>query len=439
MHRRLAKTHNGKTTRYLYQGQNEIGSLDEQGNFQELRVLGTGIQAEIGAAILLEIEGHTWAPLHDRQGNVVCLLDPQTSEPVETYRYSAFGEESIYNTQGQVIPTSQVHNPWRFASKRLDLETGWVYFGRRHLDPEIGRWTTPDPAGFADGPNLYAYLHHNPLAAYDAYGLLGEAFTEGREAALQSPHYANFGRESTSSDRGEQTWENTMWHSTAGVIHGAIDFAADSYYSLADACFYMGMESFEDCSLAERTGIQNFYFDQQCAQAAALEAWLQECLCVDPEHAVYQTCRTTTHLGLEVASLASLGYGAIRGGSRLAKLARMPQQAASLPSITKATVQNVTKKACRNRFVPNFNAESAHTVFRRDSLTQKVTHYETFRPQTNLFDPKPWESVVRFDNSGKIDQSHFNKVLKKQIYEPHVHDPSFPGGIRPAELWEIPN
>ena len=29
--------------------------------------------------------------------------------------------------------------------------------------PENGRWTTPDPIGFADGPNLYAYLRHNPI------------------------------------------------------------------------------------------------------------------------------------------------------------------------------------------------------------------------------------------------------------------------------------
>ncbi len=272
LHRRLSKTHNGKTTRYFYQGQNEIGSVDEQGNFQELRVLRIGLNAEIGATILLELEGRTWAPVHDRQGNVVCLLDPQNGQAIETYRYSAFGEESIYNAQGELITSSQVNNPWRFASKRMDLETGWVYFGRRYLDPDIGRWTTPDPAGFADGPNLYAYLHHNPLTAYDAYGLLGEAFTEGKEAALQSPYYAHFGRESNSPDRQENNAAYDKWHYAAGVIHGAIDFVADSYYSLEDACFYMGMDSFEDCTAEEKAHMQELYFDLQCEQAAALEA-----------------------------------------------------------------------------------------------------------------------------------------------------------------------
>jgi hypothetical protein len=88
--------------------------------------------------------------------------------------------------------------------------------------------------------------------------------------------------------------------------------------------------------------------------------------------------------------------------------------------------------------VPDANATGAHTVFRKDSLTRKVTHYETYRPQTNPRNPNPWESIKRFDNSGKIDQSHFNKVLKKEIYEPHIHDSTSLGGIRPAQPWEIP-
>ena len=69
----------------------------------------------------------------------------------------------------------------------------------------------------------------------------------------------------------------------------------------------------------------------------------------------------------------------------------------------------------------------------------RVTHYDTYRPQTNPKDPKNWESLGRFDNSGMINRGHFNKVLQKEIAEPHVHDPFFPGEVRPAEPWEIPN
>jgi hypothetical protein len=40
----------------------------------------------------------------------------------------------------------------------------------------------------------------------------------------------------------------------------------------------------------------------------------------------------------------------------------------------------------------------------------------------NHRNPNPWESLKRFDYSGRPDQYHFNKVLDKPVYEPHVHD-----------------
>lgn len=45
---------------------------------------------------------------------------------------------------------------------------------------------------------------------------------------------------------------------------------------------------------------------------------------------------------------------------------------------------------------------------------------------------------MRLDNSGKLTQSHFNKALKLEVFEPHVHDPLFPGKVRPAKPWEVP-
>jgi|GEM_PF-2728242 hypothetical protein len=39
--------------------------------------------------------------------------------------------------------------------------------------PLLGRWLTPDPAGFTDGMNLYAFLSNDPLIKMDLYGLTG--------------------------------------------------------------------------------------------------------------------------------------------------------------------------------------------------------------------------------------------------------------------------
>ena len=41
----------------------------------------------------------------------------------------------------------------------------------------LGMWTTPDPAGFIDGWNRYAYVHNNPLVYVDRYGLFAESFS----------------------------------------------------------------------------------------------------------------------------------------------------------------------------------------------------------------------------------------------------------------------
>jgi len=48
----------------------------------------------------------------------------------------------------------------------------------------MGRWLTPDPLGFADGPNLYAYVHNNPYKYFDPDGLTAWEFTKGAAHSL---------------------------------------------------------------------------------------------------------------------------------------------------------------------------------------------------------------------------------------------------------------
>ena len=147
--------------RYLYQGDNEIGAFDLNDKPIQLRILGVGKGAEIGSAVCLEIDSKSYMPIHDHNGNVMVLMDLE-GKLVQSYGYTAFGEENL-----QEPPLS----PWRYSSKRVDEETGLVYFGRRYYDTQLGRWITPDPKGFGDGPNLYAYVHNSPLFHFDLYGL----------------------------------------------------------------------------------------------------------------------------------------------------------------------------------------------------------------------------------------------------------------------------
>ena len=178
-HRRTRKTiQNGLIAteeKYLYQGDKELGLLDENGALFQLRVMGIGYKGDIGAAVCLELNGNLTIPLHDYRGNVVCLLDSY-GQTIETYRYTAYGEERIYNSAKKQIDAPL--NPWRFSSKRVDPETGLSYFGRRYYDPEIGRWITPDPLWFVDGSNLYSYVKNRPTLFVDPDGLFLDAISQ---------------------------------------------------------------------------------------------------------------------------------------------------------------------------------------------------------------------------------------------------------------------
>lgn len=169
-HRRLVKTQyrlqedvwvEVAKERYLYQSDKEIGVIESDGTLQQLRVMGVGVGGEVGAAVLMELDGRTYVPLHDWRGNVAGLVDVQSKEVVESYRFDAFGVETV----------DDPINPWRFSSKRVDPETGFSYFGARYYDPEVGRWTTPDPMWFVDGTHLYCYVRNNPAMFIDPEGL----------------------------------------------------------------------------------------------------------------------------------------------------------------------------------------------------------------------------------------------------------------------------
>jgi len=171
------------TLHFIYQGQNEIGACTADGQITQLRVLALGKGAEIGAAIALELGDQLYAPIHDHNGNLTQLVNAQTSQVYETYRFSAFGEERLFDTAGNEQETAA--NPWRYASKRHDPETGWLYFGRRYYDPQNSRWVTADPLGYEAGPNLYAYVLNNPLIHYDLYGLQAERDRDFRQTATK--------------------------------------------------------------------------------------------------------------------------------------------------------------------------------------------------------------------------------------------------------------
>ncbi|MCB1074570.1 MAG: RHS repeat-associated core domain-containing protein [Simkania sp.] len=138
---------------YLYDDKNELGAFPH-----ELRILGLGKGAEIGATIAIEKHNTVLIPMHDLFGNIIALIESKSGHVVEQQRFSAFGESKN--------PPKLI--PWGYQSKRHlhDL----IFFGRRFYDPDTGRFLSPDPKSFMDGPNLYQFLLNNPLLYVDLYG-----------------------------------------------------------------------------------------------------------------------------------------------------------------------------------------------------------------------------------------------------------------------------
>ena len=65
----------------------------------------------------------------------------------------------------------------RYCGQERDA-TGLYYYGLRYYVPWCQRWLNADPAGVADGLNLYAMVHGNPIGHVDFQGLItvGEVF-----------------------------------------------------------------------------------------------------------------------------------------------------------------------------------------------------------------------------------------------------------------------
>ena len=132
---------------------------------------------------------------------------------------------------GKQLTTSAVSNPFQYASKRLDPETGFIAFGLRYYDPSLGRWICPDPVGSADGPNLYAYVHNNPFMYYDQFGLFAEDYDLSWDPVFPTYYIASF---------------DDSYHGFVGALHGGFDFATNQVAQIGSHCSAIGAHEWDD-------------------------------------------------------------------------------------------------------------------------------------------------------------------------------------------------
>ncbi len=87
----------------------------------------------------------------------------------------------------------------------------------------------------------------------------------------------------------------------------------------------------------------------------------------------------------------------------------------------------------RNLLAPHPEAAGPHTSIKRGP-DGRISGYETYKA-SDPRNPNPWTSEKRVD---VIGAPHYNKVTGQDVPTPHVNGRDIPGGVRPAEPWEIP-
>ncbi|MEM1181528.1 MAG: RHS repeat-associated core domain-containing protein, partial [Acidobacteriota bacterium] len=98
---------------------------------------------------------------------------------------------------GEYAARSAAGNPFGFKGLPIDLETGFYYVRHRYYDPETGRFITPDPLGYVDGPSMYQFALNSPVNYRDPLGL------ESAEIRSRQKAYQQLGVDSLEVDKAQ--------------------------------------------------------------------------------------------------------------------------------------------------------------------------------------------------------------------------------------------
>ncbi|VVQ06358.1 Putative deoxyribonuclease RhsC [Pseudomonas fluorescens] len=169
--RRIAKTVDGHTTAFFWQGNQLIAEssashyrsyLYEPGSFRPLALL-DGQGPEHACPFFYQL---------DHLGNPQELTDYR-GDIVWSARYTAYGKVSQLRHGGE-----QPEQPLRLQGQYFDAESGLHCSRHRYYQPDNGRYLTPEPVKLAGGLNAYRYVP-NPTGCPAPDGSAGANANEG--------------------------------------------------------------------------------------------------------------------------------------------------------------------------------------------------------------------------------------------------------------------
>jgi len=104
----------------------------------------------------------TFTPLRDALGSTIALVDNSGNIHI-AYSYDPFGNTSFSGSTDT--------NPSQYTGRENE-QNGLYYYRARYYSPELGRFISEDPLGFAgSGLNYYSYLFDSPMNSVDPTGL----------------------------------------------------------------------------------------------------------------------------------------------------------------------------------------------------------------------------------------------------------------------------
>ncbi|MEU7088101.1 RHS repeat-associated core domain-containing protein [Streptomyces achromogenes] len=180
-----AYTQSGATTSHTYAGIDNTQRLTRDSTtFTNAAVGITGqtvsgtatgfVREPSGTLVGMRSGGSSQYYLTDAQNSVIGLVDT-SGKRTATYTYGPYGEPRT---------NSGTQQPFRYTSAYLD-PTGLYKMGARYYDPNLGRFTQPDPSGQEQNPYLYAAgdpvngTDPTGLSAWDVLGTAGDVIQAG--------------------------------------------------------------------------------------------------------------------------------------------------------------------------------------------------------------------------------------------------------------------